>query len=101
MGQLGRSTKKKKDDDADSEEAPKHRGTLLKENSQKYAHLDDAELERLLPRRPDGAVSSVGSLLHASGKCSRCVVFDTPAGCASGMRCPFCHMDHPLPPHMV
>ena len=37
--------------------------------------MTDAELEELLPKRPsDGAITSIGALLHAEDKCSQCVL---------------------------
>jgi hypothetical protein len=44
--------------------------------------------------RPAGALHpSIGSELHASGKCNKCCFF--PRGkCANGYSCTFCHYDH-------
>lgn len=46
------------------------------------------------PERPAGALHpSIGSELHASGKCNKCCFF--PRGkCANGYACTFCHYDH-------
>mmetsp|Transcript_38865 Transcript_38865/g.61415 ORF Transcript_38865/g.61415 Transcript_38865/m.61415 type:complete len:425 (-) Transcript_38865:135-1409(-) len=96
--QLGRPKKKKADDDDSGSDAPLDRGQILKENAKQYSHMDDATLIALLPKRPDGSASSIGSMLHAEGKSTRCVAFDSPEGCATGIRCIFCHLDHPRPP---
>jgi len=39
-------------------------------------------------------VPSVGSLLHASGKCTPCIFFTRESGCQKGECCKFCHIRH-------
>lgn len=61
-----------------------------------YEHLSNENLEKLLPRRPDGTCTSIGAMLHASEKCAACSFFHySMKGCNNGMRCKFCHGDHP------
>lgn len=42
----------------------------------------------------DGQPESVGSALHAEGKCKPCAFHQTTSGCAMGLDCRFCHLEH-------
>jgi hypothetical protein len=43
-----------------------------------------------------GAPTSIGSLLHASGRCKPCTAFmpGRPENCRRGIRCHYCHFPH-------
>ena len=71
--------------------APLARGSA---NFLEAAKWSDADLAKLLPRRIDGSLSSVGAFMHESGECRPCIYAHRPNGCAYGIRCKFCHLEH-------
>jgi len=72
------------------------RAERLQANLSKYEGLSDQELERTLPKKVDGGVTSIGAMLHASETCQACSFFHySMKGCHSGIRCKFCHAEHP------
>uniref|UniRef100_A0A7S1LHP8 C3H1-type domain-containing protein n=1 Tax=Alexandrium catenella TaxID=2925 RepID=A0A7S1LHP8_ALECA len=75
--------------------ASQTRDERLYANALRFKDVSNEELEKLLPLREDGTPSSIGTLLHADGHCTRCIYIDTPKGCPNGVRCKFCHGCHP------
>mmetsp|Transcript_8730 Transcript_8730/g.27066 ORF Transcript_8730/g.27066 Transcript_8730/m.27066 type:complete len:351 (+) Transcript_8730:92-1144(+) len=75
--------------------ASQTRDQRLFENAMRYKDLSNDELEAVVPRREDGTLTSIGTFLHASKQCTRCIYFDSVQGCPNGLRCKFCHGDHP------
>lgn len=65
------------------------------DNYEKYAHLSDENLEKIVPRKADGSVTSIGAMLHESETCSPCNFVHMANGCTNTVRCKFCHADHP------
>jgi len=55
-----------------------------------------------LPRDDAGRMTSIGGLLHASGRCRPCRDMIAGHVCGKGMRCCFCHYPHdPIPRSVV
>mmetsp|Transcript_67031 Transcript_67031/g.196017 ORF Transcript_67031/g.196017 Transcript_67031/m.196017 type:complete len:333 (+) Transcript_67031:55-1053(+) len=75
--------------------ASQTRDERLYANAIRYKDMSNEELERVLPRREDGTLTSIGAFLHDSKQCTRCIYIDTPMGCPNGIRCKFCHASHP------
>jgi len=61
-----------------------------------FEDIDDTALLALLPCDSCGNPTTIGSTLHASGKCRPCWHALKSEACPAGMRCAFCHLDHPL-----
>jgi len=55
--------------------------------------VSDEELERYVPKGPDGERTSIGALNHPNN-CTRCIFWFRNV-CEKGMRCEFCHIKHP------
>lgn len=75
----------------------KERDERLATNQAKYAQLSTEEIEKVVPRLPGGGLTSVGAFLHDEGLCSVCIFHHREKGCYNGVRCKFCHGDHPPP----
>eukprot|EP00927_Polykrikos_kofoidii_P073379 TRINITY_DN69421_c0_g1_i1.p1 TRINITY_DN69421_c0_g1~~TRINITY_DN69421_c0_g1_i1.p1 ORF type:complete len:294 (+),score=51.21 TRINITY_DN69421_c0_g1_i1:227-1108(+) len=73
----------------------KEKEERLQANYEFYAHMPEQQLEKLVPKREDGSVTSIGAILHELDSCAPCGFFRTPKGCINGIRCKFCHADHP------
>merc|ERR1712129_48729 len=56
--------------------------------------MDTQQLEENLPKGPTGEVTSMGSVLHASGRCRPCRYIVAAKPCSMGMRCSYCHLPH-------
>lgn len=50
------------------------------------------EEEKQSAQGPNTPLPSVGSALHASGKCQPCAWFHNPRKCSNGARCEYCHL---------
>mmetsp|Transcript_9685 Transcript_9685/g.30139 ORF Transcript_9685/g.30139 Transcript_9685/m.30139 type:complete len:316 (-) Transcript_9685:51-998(-) len=55
--------------------------------------LDAQGLLRQIPRNAEGEMTSVGSVLHATGECSPCV-FWFKNSCSKSIKCSYCHFMH-------
>uniref|UniRef100_A0A7S0FIT0 C3H1-type domain-containing protein n=1 Tax=Pyrodinium bahamense TaxID=73915 RepID=A0A7S0FIT0_9DINO len=55
--------------------------------------LSNEELLDILPKRPDGEILSVGSMLHSTARCKPCVLWFRNL-CTKGMYCAYCHSAH-------
>jgi len=64
---------------------------LLRE---RFRCMSEATLLTKLPLTKSGKPSSMGTLLHASGRCRPCRHMLTSHSCPNGMRCLFCHQEH-------
>jgi hypothetical protein len=64
--------------------------------------LSMAQLQAIVPKDYDGNLTSLGSVLHLTGKCKPCVEFSLKSdgqsslGCRHGYRCRYCHFPHKL-----
>jgi len=67
-----------------------------KDIHKQFEDIDDAALVALLPRDSCGNPTTIGSMLHASGKCRPCWHALKSVPCPVGMRCAFRHLGHPL-----
>jgi len=67
---------------------------LQKSLREKFRGMSEAELVTKLPLTKSGHPSSMGSVLHASGKCRPCRNMFASHGCSDGVRCLFCHQEH-------
>mmetsp|Transcript_79081 Transcript_79081/g.219739 ORF Transcript_79081/g.219739 Transcript_79081/m.219739 type:complete len:338 (-) Transcript_79081:60-1073(-) len=74
------------------------RDDRLEANFALYEKLSNEELEKIVPKLPTGGTTSIGAILHPSGGCAACIFFRSNKGCYNGIRCKFCHGDHPKPP---
>jgi len=78
------------------------RQQLTRRLRQHFIHINDAELTKLLPQDDAGRVTSIGGLLHESGRCRPCRDLLAGQVCGKGMRCGFCHYPHePAPTSVV
>lgn len=57
-----------------------------------YKQTGDKKLRALLPRDQAGNATTIGSLLHASGKCKPCRYVIAGQPCPDRLRCCFCHL---------
>mmetsp|Transcript_5934 Transcript_5934/g.10753 ORF Transcript_5934/g.10753 Transcript_5934/m.10753 type:complete len:244 (+) Transcript_5934:110-841(+) len=73
------------------------RDERLEANFKLYEHLTEEELKEVLPKKADGGFTSIGAMLHASGKCATCIFHHSPKGCYNAIKCRFCHGDHTKP----
>lgn len=62
-----------------------------------YSLMPDAELDRVLPRMGNDTRTSIGTVLHASQKCTPCNFEVAGATCKQGVRCRYCHAPHERP----
>lgn len=76
--------------------ASQTRDERLFANALRWKDVPDAELELKVPRLEDGSPSSIGTFLHESKQCIRCIYVFTRQGCPNGIRCKFCHANHPV-----
>eukprot|EP00419_Tripos_fusus_P006746 CAMPEP_0172674604 /NCGR_PEP_ID=MMETSP1074-20121228/12824_1 /TAXON_ID=2916 /ORGANISM="Ceratium fusus, Strain PA161109" /LENGTH=306 /DNA_ID=CAMNT_0013492027 /DNA_START=15 /DNA_END=935 /DNA_ORIENTATION=- len=67
---------------------------LQKSLRERFRGMTEAMLLTKVPRTPSGNPTSVGSVLHESGRCRPCRNMLMPHGCPSGVRCLFCHQEH-------
>lgn len=78
------------------------RQQLIRRLKEHFIDTDDEELRKQLPRDEDNAATSIGSLLHESGRCRPCRDLLVGTICFRGMRCGFCHFPHdPFPASVV
>lgn len=74
-----------KEDDSDSESSPEALSDLGSDS--------EGDAADLAADVPTSGLPSLGSALHASGKCSRCC-FYLKNRCRNGINCQFCHLPH-------
>jgi len=67
---------------------------LQKSLRERFRGMSEAAFLATLPLTKSGSPSSMGSVLHASGKCRPCRNVFMPGGCPNGVRCLFCHQEH-------
>lgn len=78
------------------------RQQLIRRLKEHFIDVDDEELRKLLPRGDEDGETSIGSLLHESGRCRPCRDLLVGQVCFRGMRCGFCHYPHdPFPASVV
>merc|ERR1712235_160271 len=69
-------------------------GDLQKSIRARFRGMSEAMLLTKLPLTKSGNPSSMGSVLHVSGKCKPCRNMFASHGCPDGVRCLFCHQEH-------
>lgn len=67
---------------------------LLRELLERFKGMDEETLMSHLPVDEQGQPTTVGSLLHESGRCKPCLYRDASEVCADGLLCRFCHLSH-------
>merc|ERR1712079_876834 len=78
------------------------RQQLIRRLKERFVDVDDEELRKLLPRDEADRETSIGGLLHESGRCRPCRNMLAGQVCGKGMRCGFCHYPHdPVPASVV
>jgi len=61
---------------------------------ERFRGMSDAMLLTQLPPTKSGKLSSMGSVLHVTGKCRPCRNMFALHGCPDGLRCLYCHQEH-------
>jgi len=75
--------------------AAREKEDRLNANFAIYGTYTDEKLEEIVPRTADGVLTSIGAIMHKDETCSACVFHQSAKGCYNGLRCKFCHMEHP------
>jgi len=67
---------------------------LQKSVRERFRGMSEAMLMTKVPLTKAGNPSSMGSVLHSTGKCRPCRNMFSSHGCPDGVRCLFCHQEH-------
>jgi len=65
---------------------------------ERFGHPGVLEHDGEVPLDEEGRPTSMGSALHATGRCVPCLFYHRSMGCSNGTRCTFCHFYHPSKP---
>eukprot|EP00928_Gymnodinium_smaydae_P090225 TRINITY_DN7405_c0_g1_i1.p1 TRINITY_DN7405_c0_g1~~TRINITY_DN7405_c0_g1_i1.p1 ORF type:complete len:238 (-),score=21.66 TRINITY_DN7405_c0_g1_i1:621-1280(-) len=67
--------------------------TLMSRSPEHFRGRSAQDVYNMIPTHEDGSLTSVGSVLHASGSCMPCLFFYA-STCNKGASCGYCHVPH-------
>eukprot|EP00928_Gymnodinium_smaydae_P090230 TRINITY_DN7405_c0_g3_i2.p1 TRINITY_DN7405_c0_g3~~TRINITY_DN7405_c0_g3_i2.p1 ORF type:complete len:220 (-),score=22.99 TRINITY_DN7405_c0_g3_i2:826-1485(-) len=87
---------REEEDNGDEQNAStvmKQIASLLSLSPERFQGRSAQDVCNMIPRDEDGSLTSVGSVLHASGSCMPCLFFNA-STCNKGVSCGYCHVAH-------
>eukprot|EP00928_Gymnodinium_smaydae_P090226 TRINITY_DN7405_c0_g2_i1.p1 TRINITY_DN7405_c0_g2~~TRINITY_DN7405_c0_g2_i1.p1 ORF type:complete len:216 (-),score=29.70 TRINITY_DN7405_c0_g2_i1:736-1383(-) len=91
----GSSTRAEEDKEKEQNEASikEQIASLMSRSPEHFQGRSAQDVYNMMPTDKDGSLTSVGSVLHASGSCMPCLFFYA-STCNKGVSCGYCHVPH-------